>query len=126
MSIQKSNSKNKLSLSHRIYIGRHNYVLMAPFLLMFTVFTLLPVLIAIFLSFTYYNCLNVPTFVGWDNYLRLFLDDSIFLLAFKNTMIFALVTGPASYILCFLYYDTTNSCPMDLYDNQYWYVCWSM
>lgn len=103
MSIQKSNSKNKLSLAHRIYIGRHNYVLMAPFLLMFTVFTLLPVLIAIFLSFTYYNCLNAPTFVGWDNYLRLFLDDSIFLLAFKNTMIFALVTGPVSYILCFLF-----------------------
>lgn len=95
--------KNKLSLWHRIYVARHNYVLMAPFLLFFTVFTLIPVLAAIVLSFTYYNCLNTPVFVGWDNYLRLFLEDSVFLITFKNTMIFALITGPISYILCFLF-----------------------
>lgn len=96
-------TKNKLSLIHRIYIGRHNYILMAPFLLMFSVFTLLPVLSAIALSFTYYNCLNLPRFVGWENYLRLFLEDSVFLITFKNTMIFALITGPLSYMLCFLF-----------------------
>lgn len=95
--------KNKLSLRHRFYVGRHNYVLMAPFLTMFTVFTLLPVLAAILLSFTYYNCLNAPRFVGWENYLRLFLEDSVFLITFKNTMIFALITGPVSYMLCFLF-----------------------
>lgn len=97
-------TQNKtLSLRHRIYAGRHSYILMAPFLLMFTVFTLLPVLVAIVLGFTYYNCLNAPTFVGWDNFLRLFLDDGIFLIAFKNTMVFALLTGPISYLLCFLF-----------------------
>lgn len=101
--MRKNKNKNSLSLRHRIYMARHNYVLMAPFLLMFTVFTLLPVLAAIVLSFTYYNCLNAPRFVGWENYLRLFLDDSVFITCFKNTMIFALVTGPISYVFCFLF-----------------------
>mgnify|MGYP002516246043 FL=1 len=101
--MQNNIPNKKLSLKHRIYMGRHNYILMAPFLLMFAVFTLLPVLVSIFLSFTYYNCLNVPRFTGWDNYLRLFLDDNIFLIAFKNTMIFALITGPISYMLCFFF-----------------------
>lgn len=101
--MQNKISSKKLSLRHRIYMGRHNYVLMAPFLIMFTVFTLLPVLVSVFLGFTYYNCLNTPTFTGWENYLRLFLEDNVFLIAFKNTMIFALITGPISYMLCFFF-----------------------
>ncbi len=96
-------TKNKLSLKHRIYMGRHNYILMAPFLLMFTIFTLLPVLAAIVLSFTYYNCLNTPQFIGWENYLRMFLEDNVFIISFKNTMIFALITGPIGYILSFFF-----------------------
>ena len=96
-------TQNKFGLLHQIYLGRHNYVLMAPFLIMFTVFTLLPVLVAISLSFTYYNCLEAPSLIGWDNYLRLFLEDNVFLVTFKNTMIFALITGPISYALCFFF-----------------------
>ena len=47
--------------------------------------------------------LELPHFVGWKNYIRLFLEDDIFKKALKNTLIFAVVTGPLSYIMCFLF-----------------------
>ncbi|MFW5981234.1 MAG: sugar ABC transporter permease, partial [bacterium] len=73
------------------------YAFVAPFLLLFLNFTVLPVLIAIFFSFTYFNMLQPPEFVGVQNYLRLFLRDDVFLLAVKNTFVFAAITGPLSY-----------------------------
>lgn len=82
---------------------RDNYLLMLPYMLFFFAFTLLPVVLSIALGFTDYNMLQAPKFVGWDNYLRMFVDDDIFLIALKNTLIFALVTGPISYFLCFIF-----------------------
>lgn len=79
------------------------YALMSPYLLLFVVFTVLPVLCAIGLSFTYFNGLSTPSFVWWDNYRRLFMNDEIFLIAVKNTFIFALITGPVSYFSCFIF-----------------------
>ncbi len=75
------------------------YFMVAPFLLLFIVFTVLPVFLSILLSFTNFNMLQMPDWVGTENYLRLFLDDEIFILACQNTLIFASVTGPVSYIL---------------------------
>jgi len=74
---------------------------MAPFLLLFFIFNLLPVLISMVASFTDFNMLQWPNFVGLDNYARLFLEDNVFIVAFTNTIIFAFVTGPVSYLLCF-------------------------
>ena len=85
-----------------------NYLMMLPYLLFFFVFTLLPVVLAIGLGFTDYNMLQMPKIVGWENYLRMFVDDNVFLIALKNTMIFALITGPVSYMLCFLLAWLTN------------------
>ncbi|WP_148927843.1 carbohydrate ABC transporter permease [Paenibacillus methanolicus] len=81
---------------------RQGYALMAPFFLLFFIFTAFPVLMAFALSFTYYNVLETPKWVGWDNYATLFIKDDVFLIALKNTLLFALVTGPLSYIACFL------------------------
>lgn len=47
--------------------------------------------------------LETPNFVGWRNYIKLLLDDDVFKKAFKNTIIFAVITGPLSYIMCFLF-----------------------
>lgn len=85
----------------KIKQNRQQYFLMMPFLLVFFLFTLLPVLLSIFLSFTNYDMLSTPRFVGWENYRRLFFDDDVFLIAIKNTLIFAVFTGPISYVLCF-------------------------
>lgn len=78
------------------------YVMVAPFLIMFATFTILPVVVTFFLSFTNFNMLELPEIAFFDNYIRLILEDDLFLAAFQNTMIFALTTGPISYILSFL------------------------
>lgn len=77
------------------------YALMAPFLIIFFTFTVLPVFISIVLSFTHYNVLQTPEFIGFDNYRKLLVDDEVFSIAVKNTLIFALVTGPIGYVLSF-------------------------
>ncbi|NLY11293.1 MAG: sugar ABC transporter permease [Firmicutes bacterium] len=80
-----------------------SYLFLAPFMTLFFVFTVLPVLLSIVLSFTYFNMLEWPTWIGWTNYVRLFLADDIFLIAVQNTLVFAAITGPASYMLCLLF-----------------------
>ena len=79
------------------------YLFAAPFFLIFIVFTVLPVAISIGLSFTYYNILQAPSFVGLQNYFNLFLNDDTFLTAIKNTLLIAVITGPIGYLASFLF-----------------------
>lgn len=83
-------------------VNKVGYFMVAPFFLIFTVFTVLPVILSLFFSFTMFNLLETPDFVFLDNYIRLLLDDDVFLIAVKNTIIFAAVTGPVSYLLSFM------------------------
>ena len=78
------------------------YVMVAPFLIMFIAFTVVPVILSILLSFTSFNMLELPEFKGVENYVQLFLADDLFIKAFSNTMLFAITTGPASFILSFI------------------------
>ena len=78
--------------------------MIAPFGLLFVMFTFLPVIISIILSFTSFNMAELPKFVGFQNYIDLIVQDDIFLIAIKNTFVLALVTGPLSYIMCFLFF----------------------
>ncbi len=87
------------------------YFMLAPFLLLFIIFTVLPVVLSIFLSLTDFNMLQMPHFLGAANYMRLFLDDEIFILAIQNTLIFAAVTGPVSYLLALLVAWFINELP---------------
>ena len=85
--------------------------MLAPFLLLFLIFTVLPVVLSVFLSFTDFNMLEMPNLKGIQNYLDLFLNDEIFILACQNTLIFACVTGPVSYILALLVAWFINELP---------------
>ena len=87
------------------------YFMLAPFFLLFLIFTVLPVILSIFLSLTDFNMLQMPHFVGVSNFLRLFMDDEIFILACQNTLIFAAITGPVSYILALLVAWFINELP---------------
>ena len=78
------------------------YLMVAPYMLIFTCFTILPVALSILLSFTDFNLLELPNIVWFDNYVRLFLDDDIFLTAAQNTLIFAAIVGPVSYFMSLL------------------------
>lgn len=75
------------------------YLMIAPFMILFIFFTAIPVALSLFLSFTSFNMLEIPKFIFMDNYIRLFLDDDLFIRAIGNTMIFAVITGPTSYFL---------------------------
>ncbi|MBO1005136.1 sugar ABC transporter permease [Pseudogracilibacillus auburnensis] len=79
-----------------------SYFLMAPFLILFTMFTIIPIITSIFLSFSYYNIVEKPSFVGLSNYRLLFVDDDIFLQSIGITLKFALITGPLGYIMAFI------------------------
>jgi multiple sugar transport system permease protein len=97
------NGRNEWSLRNRIKRNKASYIMLAPYFILFFLFTVLPVLTSITLSFTSFNVLEPPKFIFWDNYIRLFLDDDIFKIAIKNTMIFAVITGPISYLMCLLF-----------------------
>ena len=78
------------------------YFFLGFWLILFVFFTLLPIGIAVVISFTNFDMVQAPRFVGVANYIRMFLDDDIFVKAFSNTMLFALITGPVGYILSFV------------------------
>ena len=80
-----------------------SYLMMSPFLIFFVLFTVLPIAASVVLSFSYFNMLEMPSFVGLENYLSLFLDDDVFIIAVRNTMIFGLITGPVGFALSFLF-----------------------
>ena len=82
--------------------NKTGYMFMLPFIALFFVFTIIPVIGAFLLSFTHYNMLQPPEWIGLVNYKRLFLDDEIFLLSLKNTFLFAFIMGPLGFVLSFL------------------------
>ncbi len=91
------------ALIRQIIYYRQAYLLMLPFLVLFSVFIIWPVILSLVMSFTNYNLFQKPEFVGFYNYFKLFFKDDIFLLAFQNTLKFALITGPIGYLMCFFF-----------------------
>lgn len=102
---------NFYNSSHRLRQIKKNtpaYILMAPFLLIFFLFTVWPVILSIALSLTSFNIFEPPKFIGFENYIKLLFGDDIFQIAMSNTFLFAIVTGPISYLLCLFFAWTIN------------------
>ena len=78
------------------------YGMIAPFMIFFILFTAVPVLMSLPMGFTDFNMAQPPKYVGLSNFTTLFLSDKIFLRSIRVTIVFALFTGPISYVLCFL------------------------
>lgn len=87
------------------------YAFLAPYAILFTLFNIMPVVVSIFFSFTYYNILEPPRFIGITNYISLILEDDIFLIGLKNTLTIAIITGPLGYIMSFLFAWLINELP---------------
>lgn len=77
------------------------YAFQLPFVVLFTVFVIAPVLVAFALSLTDYNMFQPAEFVGLKNYELLFVDDNVFWKAMSNTLIYAVIVGPLGYFLSF-------------------------
>ena len=84
-------------------VNKVGYFMVAPYYIVFMLFTIVPVFVSLFLSLTQFNMLEAPVFVGVDNYITLLLDDDTFLLAVENTLVFATMTGPVSYLLSLMF-----------------------
>ena len=79
------------------------YLMLLPYIILFSTFILVPVVIAIGLSFTYFDVINKPSFTGLLNYITLFTQDEVFLkYVLPNTFLYALIVGPGGYVISFL------------------------
>jgi len=94
-------------------ISKHRvcYIFLAPYAIVFLLFFVAPVIISVFFSFTYFNVLEPPRFIGLRNYINLLLADDVFLISLKNTFIMAAITGPVGYIMAFLFAWFINELP---------------
>lgn len=77
-------------------------IILVPFLSFFFLFTVLPILSSIVLSFFDYDMVSTPIFTGLQNYVRLFTGDSTFMTVFVNTLKFSVITGPLGFLLSFI------------------------
>lgn len=103
---------DKLSrLGKEIKKNKISYLFLAPYAIIFIIFTVLPVITSIILSFTYYNILEPPKWIGFQNYINLLLDDEVFSIAIKNTFLFAAITGPIGYLAALLFAWMINELP---------------
>ncbi len=108
VTLRKHNAQVALKKAKR---SKMCYAFLAPYAILFTLFYVVPVVISIFYSFTYYNILESPRFVGLSNYISLILEDDIFLTSIKNTLLIAVITGPLGYIMSFLFAWLINELP---------------
>ena len=89
---------SKWSRSDRITLG----AMLAPFLIAFLVFMVIPVVASIALSFFRFDMLGTPEFIGFDNYFRMIMEDKVFGISLANTLYFAVITGPVGFMLSFI------------------------
>lgn len=83
--------------------GFRSFGLLFPYGLLFFGFILLPIIIAVGLSFTYFDVINTPKFAGLDNYITLLTGDEVFMkFVLPNTILYAIVVGVGGYVLSFI------------------------
>ena len=101
-------------IAHGWTLAKRNkscYLFLAPYAILFFTFFILPICTSMYYSFTYYNILESPRFIGFQNYINLILQDEVFLPAVKNTFVCAVIIGPVGYILSFLFAWFINELP---------------
>ena len=85
--------------------------IMLPFMVLFFLFNILPVLSSMALSLFDYDMVSSPLFIGAENYIRMFTGDDVFLKIVGNTLRFSIVAGPLSYLLAFMLAWMINEFP---------------
>ena len=99
------------SVLRTIWKQRVSWLMMLPFLALFTFITIIPALVSIILSFFHYNMFQAPVFAGLDNFINLFLNDSVFITSLSNTLVYAVITGLGGYLLSFAVAWVINDLP---------------
>ena len=77
-------------------------VFLLPYIILFTLFIIIPILAAVGLSFTNFDTVQMPKFIGIKNYIALFTSDTVFMQkVLPNTIIYAVFVGVGGYVLSF-------------------------
>jgi len=92
--------KFKMLQNKRYFEG---YVMVLPFILLFAVFVIIPVVWGLVLSLTHYNMMQTMLWAGFSNYIELFLNDDLFITALRNTVWFAAIAGPIGFLASFFF-----------------------
>lgn len=111
---RRTKKEERAMLWRSVKQNKASYAMIAPFMIFFIIFTVIPVVMSLPMGFTDFNMAQAPEFVGLSNYTALFLSDKVFIRSIRVTLIFALFTGPVSYVLCFLLAWLINSLPPKL------------
>lgn len=98
MKREKKRSLSNWSRMDKFTLG----AMLAPFLVAFVVFMVIPVISSIVLSFFRFDMLGTPEFIGFDNYFRMIMEDKVFGISLGNTLYFAVITGPVGFMLSFI------------------------
>lgn len=78
------------------------YAFVAPYAIMFIIFIVVPVVVAVALSFTSFDTIQAPRFNGLRNYVVMLTQDDVFMkYVLPNTIKFAVIVGPGGYLLAF-------------------------
>ena len=93
----------KSSVGKRTHNNKAGYIFVFPYAALFVTFILAPVVMAVVLSFTNFNAIQFPKFVGFLNYINLITSDDVFMkFVLPNTVKYALIVGVGGYVLAFL------------------------
>ena len=76
--------------------------MLLPFLILFIAFTVIPIISSVVLSFFNYDMVHQLEFAGLGNYITMLLEDEVFWICVKNTVLFAIITGPIGFLLSFV------------------------
>ena len=108
--------KNKISRRENNW---HGWLFIGPYALIFTIFILVPVVLAIILSFTNFNAIEFPSFVGFLNYITILTNDAEFMkFVLPNTIIYAVVVGIGGYVLPLFWHGLYATLPS--LSEQFW------
>lgn len=92
--------KNKISRRENNW---HGWLFIGPYALIFSIFILVPVILAAILSFTNFDAVQFPKFVGFLNYITILTNDAEFMkYVLPNTVVYAVVVGIGGYVLSFV------------------------
>lgn len=95
--------QKKSKVGRRSHFNKNGYYFVLPYAILFVIFILAPVIMAIVLSFTNFNAIQFPSFVGFLNYINLITSDDVFMqYVLPNTVKYALIVGVGGYVLAFL------------------------
>ena len=98
----KGRFKVKKTHKSKLFAGYQIKLMLVPFLILFFVFMVLPIAYSMVLSFFDYDVMIGAKWTGLGNYIYMFFEDSVFKIALKNTLIFAVITGPIGFMLAFV------------------------